>query len=181
MMNDNLTEQCQRILELKSQAGDSWRTEEEYESLILEALDFSIRAARVLPVVMEALDMLPHNDVCNIREGKNCDCWKSIVSAAIEAEFGKDDGECKTCGGSGVVPALVETPTGMARCPSIGEPCPDCPPPKHQPPAQSGSGESEPIRVPCEWICPKCGQMETDELSADEHECETQSGSGEGG
>jgi len=31
--------------------------------------------------------------------------------------------------------------------------------------------EQELMRVPCEWVCPKCGQMETDELSKDEHEC----------
>lgn len=27
------------------------------------------------------------------------------------------------------------------------------------------------IRIPCEWICPECGQMEGDELARDEHQC----------
>ncbi len=31
--------------------------------------------------------------------------------------------------------------------------------------------EVEPMRVACEWICPKCGQMETDELAVETHEC----------
>lgn len=29
----------------------------------------------------------------------------------------------------------------------------------------------EPIRIPCEWICPECGQMEEDELAREEHLC----------
>lgn len=34
--------------------------------------------------------------------------------------------KCKTCNDTGSVPALVETATGYARCPYLGEPCPDC-------------------------------------------------------
>lgn len=38
-------------------------------------------------------------------------------------------------------------------------------------PPSDGSADHEPIRIPCEWICPDCKMMETDELARDEHEC----------
>lgn len=36
--------------------------------------------------------------------------------------------KCKTCNDDGMVPAMVETATGLAACPYLGEPCPDCQP-----------------------------------------------------
>ena len=36
--------------------------------------------------------------------------------------------KCKTCGGTGSVPAEVETAEGPMPCPYVGAPCPDCSP-----------------------------------------------------
>lgn len=35
----------------------------------------------------------------------------------------------------------------------------------------AASDDDDLIRIPCEWICPDCGMMETDELARDEHTC----------
>jgi hypothetical protein len=51
--------------------------------------------------------------------------------------------KCQTCDDTGMVPASIETATGSAACPYIGEPCPDC-----QPPASTDS--------------PKCGTAPPD-------------------
>ena len=46
-------------------------------------------------------------------------------------------------------------------------------PPAVEPPEQQESPESEPepVRVSAEWTCPKCGQMEDDELAVETHVC----------
>ena len=51
--------------------------------------------------------------------------WCAIFSAwrVMEAE---DIGLCATCGGTGMVSAMIETATGMAACPYLGEPCREC-------------------------------------------------------
>jgi len=63
--------------------------------------------------------------ICDAYNDSMLDDFKDEVEAVVP--------HCNTCNDSGIVDGLVETPTGLARCPSIGETCPDCPPPKELP------------------------------------------------
>src|SRR5690625_1705422 len=57
--------------------------------------------------------------------------FSSTADPTVQA--GSEGGEsmsekCKTCDGTGSVPAEVETAEGPMPCPYIGAPCPDCSP-----------------------------------------------------
>lgn len=103
-------------------------------------------------------------------------------------DFAQEAGAvCKTCDGTGQVPAMVETATGLAACPYIGEPCPACAEPITGPRDPNYDDELKaardtgvPSRVlcvgdgttPCGYIggtsgtnCPKCGGMLLSEAS----------------
>lgn len=67
-----------------------------------------------------------------------------------ECECGKcSRGEpaCSTCGGSGTIPAMIETSTGMAACPYLGEDCPDC----SLPPASPTPITDAAMKAHAEW------------------------------